>query len=109
MHNKIVEILETLGIDLGFIEYSGNSKEYIIFNIYNEEESDFSDDENLSNIYYIQVNYWFNSLKNINKYKEIKEIMKKNGFIFDDAKDVKDGKYYGKNMDFIFKEYKESE
>ena len=109
MHNKLVEILESLGIDIAFMEYEGNSKEYIIFDIYNEEDSNFSDDENLSNTYYIQVNYWFNSLKNINKYKEIKDLMKNNGFIFDGAKDLRDKRYYGKNMDFIYVEYKESE
>ena len=36
MHNKLVEILETLGIDIGFMEYEGNASEYIIFDIYNE-------------------------------------------------------------------------
>ena len=50
MHNKLVEILESLGIDIGFMEYEGNSSEYIIFDIYNELDSSFSDDENLSNI-----------------------------------------------------------
>lgn len=107
MHNKIVEVLETLEIDLAFMEYEGNSNEYIIFDIYNEKYSDFSDDDNLSETYYIQVNYWFKSLKNIDKYKKIKELMKENGFIFDSAKDLKDKRYYGKNMDFIYVNYKE--
>ena len=107
MHNKLVEILENLGIDLGFMEYTGNTKEYIIFNIYNEEETNHCDDDNMSNTYYIQLNYWFNSLKNISKYKKIIELMKDNGFIFDGAKDLRDGGYYGKNMDFIYVNYKE--
>lgn len=107
MHNMLVEILESLGIDIAFMEYEGNSNEYIIFDIYNELDSSFSDDKNLSNTYYIQVNYWFKSLKNINKYNEIKELLKNNGFIFDSAKDVKDNGYYGKNMDFIYVNFKE--
>ena len=107
MHSKIVEILESLGIDIAFMEYEGNSSEYIIFDIYNELDSSFSDDKSLSNTYYIQVNYWFKSLKNISKYNEIKELLKNNGFIFDGAKDVKDSGYYGKNMDFIYLDFKE--
>ena len=47
------------------------------------------------------------SLKNLNKYNEIKELLKNNGFIFDGAKDVKDSGYYGKNMDFIYLDFKE--
>ena len=53
MHNKLVEILESLGIDIAFMEYEGNANEYIIFDIYNELDSNFSDDENLSNTLYI--------------------------------------------------------
>ena len=105
MHSKLVEVLEALGIDVAFMEYEGNANEYIIFDIYNELDSNFSDDKNLSNTYYIQVNYWFKSLKNINKYNEIKELLKNNGFIFDSAKDVKDSGYYGKNMDFIYLDF----
>ena len=106
MHNKLVEILESLGIDIGFMEYEGNSSEYIIFDIYNEVDTDFSDDNSLSDTYYIQVNYWFKNLKNLDKYIKIKELLKENGFIFDGAKDVKDSGYYGKNMDFIYINYK---
>ena len=109
MHNKLVEVLETLGIDLAFMEYEGNSNEYIIFNIYNEEANNFADDDNLSDVYYIQVNYWFKSLKNLDKYNEIKELLKENGFMFDGAKDLKDNGYYGKNMDFIYINYKKEE
>ena len=109
MHNKIVEILESLGIDISFMEYEGNSSEYIIFNIYNEADTDFSDDNSLSDTYYIQVNYWFKSLKNIKNYEKIKDLLKENGFMFDGAKDLKDSGYYGKNMDFIYVNYKKED
>ena len=102
MHNKIVEILEELGIDIGFMEYSGNSDEYIVFSIFNEKDTGYSDDTNTSETYNIQINYWFKNLDNISKYKKIKEKMKSNGFFFDSAEDLKDGKYFGKNMDFIY-------
>ena len=35
------------------------------------------------------------------------ELLKENGFMFDGAKDLKDNGYYGKNMDFIYVNYKE--
>lgn len=103
MHSEIVEILETLGIDLAWQEYSGNASEYIIFSIYNDEDSDFYDDENLSEIYYITITYWFESKKNINTWKKIKELMKSKGFIYDGGTDLKEKHLHGKSMDFIFK------
>lgn len=104
MHNKIVEVLETLGIDIAFMEYEGNSDEYIIFSIYDDEDSDFHDDTNDSEVSYINISYWFKSKSNINKYKKIKELMKKNNFVYDGGKDRKEGSYYGKSLDFIFTE-----
>ncbi len=101
MHNEIVEILEVLGIDLAWQEYSGNSNEYIIFSIYNDEDANYFDDESLTEIYYINITYWYESKKNINKWKEIKKLMKSKGFIYDDGKDLKDKNLYGKSMDFI--------
>ena len=76
MHSKLVEVLETLGIDIAFMEYEGNASEYIVFDIYNEVDTDFSDDNSLSDTYYIQVNYWFKSIKNLNKYNQIKDLLK---------------------------------
>lgn len=102
MHNKLVEVLETLGIDLGWQEYEGNNSEYIIFSIYDEGEDDFEDDENTSEVFYINITYWFKNKSNINKYKQIKSLMKNNGFIFDGGKDLKQGSYYGKSLDFIY-------
>lgn len=103
MHNKTCELLETLGIDVAFMEYDGNSSEYIIFSIYDDEDNDFNDDTNDSEVFYINIVYWFKSkTKNINKYKKIKEIMKNNDFIYDGGKDLKDDGYFGKSLDFIF-------
>ena len=48
MHNKLVEILEELNIPIGFQKFEGEAEEYIIFNIYDDEDSNFFDNENLS-------------------------------------------------------------
>lgn len=107
MHDLIVQTLLPLDIELGFMEYQGNAKEYIIFSIYNESESNFCDDMNLSDTYYIQVNYWFKSLQNITKYEQIKNILKNNGFYCKNSTDLKDGEFYGKSMDFIYVKFRE--
>ena len=107
MHDLIVEALLPLDIDLGFMKYEGNAKEYIIFNVYDEKDSNLCDDINLSETYYIQVNYWFKSLKNISKYKQIKDILKSKGFYFDNAVDLVDEDFYGKSMDFIYVNFRE--
>lgn len=110
MHNKISELLETLGIDVAFMEYDGNSSEYIIFSIYNDEDNDFNDDDNDSEIFYINITYWFKSKTNINKYKKIKKLMKDNNFIYEgNGKDLKDDGYFGKSLDFIYIHDKQEE
>ncbi|CEK34340.1 MAG: hypothetical protein KIB00_16315 [Paeniclostridium sordellii] len=103
MHNYLVGILETLGIDIAWVEYEGNSDEYIVFSIYGDEESDFADNQNLSETYYITINYYFKSLKNIDKWKKIRDLLKQNGFSYDGGEDLKLKNIHGKNMDFIYK------
>lgn len=108
MRNMVNDILSILNIDVAFIEYNGNSKEYIVFGIYNEEETDKCDSNNKSETYYITINYWFSSLSNINKYKEIINLFKQYGFILDDiGPDMKSNNLYGKNLDFIYSKVKE--
>ncbi|CEJ74229.1 Uncharacterised protein [[Clostridium] sordellii] len=103
MHNYLVGILETLGIDIAWMEYEGDSDEYIVFSIYDDKESDFFDNTNLSETYYITINYYFKSLKNIDKWEKIRDLLKENGFAYDGGEDLKTKNIYGKNMDFIYK------
>ena len=107
MHDIIVETLLPLDIELGFMKYEGNEKEYIIFSIYDEEESNLCDDDNLSQTYYIQVNYWFKSLQNIRKYEQIKNILKNKGFYYKSGVDLVDKDFYCKSMDFIYVKFRE--
>lgn len=103
MHQIIVDILETLGIDLAYGEYTGDADEYIVFSIYHDNEDDFADNTNLSEVYYITVNYYFKSLKNIEKWKRIKDLLKENGLAYDGGQDLLGLHIHGKNMDFIYK------
>ncbi len=72
MHNKLVEILEELNIPIGFQKFEGEAEEYIIFNIYDDEDSNFFDNENLSETYYICINYWTTKKSKLDNYKKLK-------------------------------------
>lgn len=102
MHQLIVDILETLGIDLAYQEYDGSSEEYIVFYIDNENDDNFSDDINETEEYEIVVRYYYKSLKNIEKYKKIKSLMKQNNFSFYKCNDSKKDDYYCKDMNFRY-------
>lgn len=105
MYDRVIKALEPLDIDLEFQEYQGSEDEYIIFDIHLEKEENYANDEAQTNISYITINYCHKSKLGINKYREIKEAMKKHGFFFDYSKTLpKDDDYYVKNFDFIYKE-----
>ena len=109
MHEILVNALLPLNIDLGFMQYEGNAKEYIIFNIYNEFESNLCDDTNLSETYFIQIDYWFKDLKNISKYNKIKDILRKNNFSYRSGVDLYDEGFYGKSMSFQYVKFREEQ
>jgi hypothetical protein len=105
MNKKIITALSSLGVSVAFLEYKGDDDAYIVFNVYNEEDADFSDDESQAEISYITLNYWYRKPSDMAKAKQIKALLKQNGFIFDGAQDLVGENFYGKQLDFIFKEY----
>lgn len=108
MYNKIIQALEPLEIELEFKVYEGEAEEYIIFDIISESDTSFADDTNLEIMYFITINYWFKSKKNLNRHIEIKNIMKKNGFTLDGSIKSLDGKgINGKSLDFIYTKLEE--
>lgn len=106
MNKKIVDIIESLGIKAYYHKAlsSKDKDKYVIFNIYDEEDTYVFDNNSLYTIYYVSLNYWCKNIEDLDLYKDIKIKMKENKFIFDGCTDVFDENYYGKNMDFIFKE-----
>lgn len=101
MRQKIVDALTPLNIELVWSKYTGDADEYIIFSIYNNAVTDECDNSHLSEIYYVTISYWFKSLSNLKKEKQIKKSMLDAGFAFDSSKDLIDGTMNGINMDFI--------
>lgn len=105
INKKIIDSLKVLNIPVVYMEINKKKDKYVIFSIYNEKDSMFCNDTNLAEKYYITLNYWFNNPSDIGIYKEIKKLMKENGFIYDSGTDLrKDGDYFGKSMDFIYEE-----
>lgn len=103
INKKIMDILKDL-VPVFYQETSSKPDKYIIFSIYDEQDTSIYDDINLSETYYITLNYWYRNPSDLGLYKTIKEILKSNGFTFGGCSDLKDGDYYGKNMDFIYEE-----
>ena len=103
MNSKILNLLKDI-VPVFYQETKQKPDKYIIFSYYDEKDSMFYDDANLSETYYITINYWYKNPSDMMVYKQIKNILKSNGFIFDGSSDVKDGEYRGKNMDFIYEE-----
>lgn len=108
MNKKIITALSPLGIPIAFLEFPDwkSVDAYVVFQVYNEEDSDFSDDENEAEISYISLNFWYRKPSDMPKAKQIKTLMKQNGFIFDGSQDLVGEDFpYGKQLDFIIKEY----
>ena len=84
MHQILVDLLEQFGIDIGWEELDNTESldEYIVFSIYDDKDSNITTEGNLTETYYITVNYWYKNLDNINKYRKIKSLLKENGFIY---------------------------
>ena len=102
MLEHLEEVLKNLNVELAYQEYQGSAEEYLIFDIYTEEDSEFVEDENLEVIYYITLNYWHKSKSCIKKYREIKKLLKNNSFFFDSIKTLKSERgFLGKNFLFI--------
>lgn len=105
MNKLIKNALSKLKIDVAFMEYHGKADKYIIFNITKEKDTAVFDNINQSITYDINLNFWYKKPEDFAYINKIKQTMKEAGFIFDSAKDLKYGEFYGKNYDFVYIEY----
>lgn len=102
MHNKLVEILENLNIPIAFQVFEGEAEEYIIFNIYDDKNSNFFDNENLTETYYISINFWTTKKSKLKNYKKIKSLLKEYDFKYLNGKDLVSDGVYGRNLTFTY-------
>ena len=74
MHQYIVDTLTPLGIEIAWSSYIGDADHYLIFSIYQEDETEVCDDQYLFERFYLTVSYWFKSPEYLdNKNKLIKK------------------------------------
>lgn len=105
INKKIIELLKKLNLKCYFMEAPLNAgSKYVLFNTYKEKDTDVFDNKSTSTTHFIQLNYWYKNSGDMVLYQTIKELMKENGFKFDGCRDLKDGDYYCKAFDFIYKE-----
>jgi hypothetical protein len=109
LNEKIIETLTPLGVPVAFMNYEGNADSYCMFQVYNEQDTDFADDENGAVTSFVDLAFYFKSPADGDKAAEIKRLMKQAGFIFDGGQDVYINDTYGKKFDFIFVEYLEEQ
>lgn len=107
MVSKVFNILKSIGINAYYQECTNPSDEYVIYSIYQEKDTEIADNISQATMYFITLNYWYSkdNKKLRNRYKEIKNVMKSNGFKVDGCVDRIGETHYGKNMNFIIKEW----
>ncbi|MDK2587475.1 hypothetical protein QOZ83_16670, partial [Romboutsia sedimentorum] len=78
-----------MGIKPYYQECPNKSDNYVVFSIYSEQDTEIADNISKSTLYYVTINYWYDkSLKHLDKYKDIKQTMKSNGFKYDGTTDL---------------------
>lgn len=102
INSKIIQALKSLEIPIYWMSYDGDDKEYIIFQTINQSDINFSDDlaskENID----IGLIYWFKDSLGAENIDKIRFLMKNNGFIKLNEKDLKDDEYYGRSFRFRY-------
>lgn len=104
MRSKIFNILKSININAYYQECTNKTDEYVVYSIYQEKDTEVADNTSQATMYYLTINYWYKKgdrlLADKDRYKEIKKIMKSNGFGFDGCVDIVGETHFGKNMDF---------
>lgn len=99
MREEIINILKQTDEKVGYIFVDGEHDTYITFDIYSTEPINFSDDENKSKLYKIQVDIF--SKTNYEKLEnQVQQLMKENNFLLVDEVDLyeNDTKLYHKGI-----------
>ncbi|KGJ49823.1 hypothetical protein KD33_07780 [Clostridium sp. NCR] len=108
MNKEIMDLIKSLNIPCYYQELNVNNTNkpanYVLFSIYLEKDVEVADNISQATTYYIAINYWYEkSCKDLDKYRQIKNLMKSNGFKFDGINDMKSETHFCKNIDFIKK------
>ena len=104
VNKQILSALAPLNIPVYFMEVEENNDNiYIIFGTTGVDDSFFEDDDATAEVTRVAITLWYNAEKSIEigeKVRDLKKIMKSNGFIRLSEKDLKDGNFYGRSFYF---------
>lgn len=97
---KIIETLKELNIPV-LQEIKRKSDRYILFRVYNNKDTEFADDKNLRERYFITLKYYCLNSDDEDLYYSIKNLMKDNNFAFEDGGGLpQEGDYFVQELDF---------
>ena len=102
INSKIIQTLQSLEIPIYWMSYDGDDKEYVIFQTNNQDDIKHHDDTTDAEQIDIGLIYWFNGSEGVSKINEIKVLMKENGFIKLNERDIKDDDYYGRSFRYRY-------
>lgn len=79
MNQLIESTLESLGVPVYFMNYSGSASTYVVYQEYNQAPSLNADDEEVFTKFFYQIDV-FSSGNYIQLVKDLKQLMKEAGF-----------------------------
>lgn len=103
----INKALKELNILIEYMDTKTYEDRYIVYSIYENKEIDVFDDESEAELIYINFNFWYKKKEDYKLIKEIKKLMKENGFYLNGGRSLNDKEYIGFNMDFTYEEINE--
>lgn len=102
INSKVIQALKSLNIPIYWISYDGDESEYIIFQTNNQDDIKNHDDTASAEQIEIGLIYWFNSYAGVERIDKIRVLMKENGFIKLNEKDMKYEEYFGRSFRFKY-------
>lgn len=109
INEQILSALAPLNIPVYFMEVEENNDNiYIIFGTTGVDDSFYEDDDATAEVTRVAITLWYNAEESIEigeKVRDLKKVMKINGFIRLSEKDLKDDNFYGRSFYFSKLQY----
>lgn len=103
MNTMIIEqLLRELNIPVEYMKYDGYEDIYIVYSIYDSQNTNLFDDEYESKEFLIAINIWTRDKIGLKIVEKVRTILINNGFIENGERSLVDNEFYGYNLDFIY-------
>lgn len=109
INEQILSALAPLNVPIYFMEAEENNDSiYIIFGTTGVDDRFYEDDDATAEVTRVAITLWYNAEESIEigeKVRDLKKVMKSNGFIRLSEKDLKDDNFYGRSFYFSKLQY----